>query len=153
MHEPNHGGQACARTSIPTFKSHEVLLREDVLAKARELAGMIAASEEVRIFREAERKVASHPEVQDLIRQIKKKQKEIVGFEYFGNDQMVKKIEGEIAELEEKLNSYPIVREFKQTQDDINQVLQMVIGVIRDTVSEKIALDDSAPPAPASCSD
>jgi len=152
MHEPNHGGRACDG-GMPTVNSRDVLLAEDVLAKARELAGMIAASEEGRMFREAERKVASHPEVQDLIRQIKKKQKEIVGFEYFKNDEMVKKIEGEIAELEQKLNSYPVVREFKQTQDDINQVLQMVIGVIRDPVSEKIAVDDAAPPAPASCSD
>lgn len=148
-----HRGQACAGSAIPSYRPEEVLLKEDVLAKARELADLIAASEEVRIFREAERKVAVHREVQDLIKQIKKKQKEIVGFEYFKNEQMVQKIEGEIAELEEKLNRYPIVQEFKQTQDDINYLLQLIIGVIRDTVSEKIAVDGGTPPAPASCSD
>jgi cell fate (sporulation/competence/biofilm development) regulator YmcA (YheA/YmcA/DUF963 family) len=149
----HHGDHDCPRSTIPSFKVEEVLLKEDVLAKARELAGLIAASEEVRIFREAERKVQNHTEVQDLIRQIKKKQKEIVGFEYFKNDQMVRKIEGEIAELEQKLNRYPVVQEFKQTQDDINQLLQLVVGVIRDTVSEQIAVDGGTPPAPATCSD
>lgn len=153
MADHHHEKHACAGSSIPSYKVDEVLLKEDVLAKARELAGLIAASEEVRIFREAERKVAVHGEVQELIKQIKKKQKEIVGFEYFKNEQMVKKIEGEIAELEEKLNRYPIVQEFKQTQDDINYLLQLVIGVIRDTVSEKIAVDGGLPPEPASCSD
>lgn len=153
MADHKQARNGCAGSAMPSFKAHEVLLKEDVLAKARELADLIAASEEVRIFREAERKVAVHAEVQDLIKQIKKKQKEIVGFEYFKNDQMVQKIEGEIAELEDKLNRYPIVQEFKQTQDDINYLLQLVIGVIRDTVSEKIAVDGGTPPAPASCSD
>lgn len=152
----NHAHERKIRTGthVPSFTAEEVLLKEDVLAKAKELADLIAASEEVRIFREAERKVAVHEEVQDLIRQIKKKQKEIVGFEYFQNEQMVQKIEAEMAELEDRLNRYPIVQEFKQTQDDINYLLQLIIGVIRDTVSEKIALDGEMPsPPPASCSD
>ena len=83
----------------------------------------------------------------------KKKQKEIVGFEYFKNEKMVQKIEGEIAELEERLNRYPIVQEFKQTQEDINYLLQLIIGVIRDTVSEKIAVDQGTEPEPSAYSD
>lgn len=152
---PNHSHERKVRvgTPVPSFTAEEVLLKEDVLAKAKELADLIAASEEVRIFREAERKVAVHEEVQDLIKQIKKKQKEIVGFEYFQNEQMVQKIEAEMAQLEDRLNRYPIVQEFKQTQDDINYLLQLIIGVIQDTVAEKIALDGEMPSAPASCSD
>lgn len=114
------------------------------MAKAKELAELISTSDEVRTYQEAERKISNHPEVQDLIKQIKKKQKEIVGFEYFKNDKMVQKIEGEIAELEQKLDQYPIVSEFRQTQDDINYLLQLIVGVIRDTVSEKITVETGA---------
>lgn len=126
---------------IPSYTAEEVIIREDIMSKAKELAELIATSDEVRTYQEAERKVTDHAEVQDLIKQIKKKQKEIVGFEYFKNDKMVQKIEGEIAELEERLDQYPIIGEFRQTQDDINYLLQLIVGVIRDTVSEKITVE------------
>lgn len=138
---------------IPSFTATEVIVREDIVAKAQELAELITTSDEVQVYREAERKVNSHAEVQDIIKQIKKKQKEIVGFEYFKNEKMVQKIEQEIEELEAKLDGYPIVGEFKQTQEDINYLLQLIIGVIRDTVSEKIAVEAGAAAAPSSCSD
>lgn len=141
QHDLNHESKACTSSKIPSYSAEEVIVKQDVLAKAKELAGMIASSDEVYIYREAEKKVKQHDEVQDIIKQIKKKQKEIVGFEYFKNDQMVQKIEAEIEQLEERLNQYPIVQEFKQSQEDINYLLQLIIGVIRDTVSEKIAVE------------
>ncbi len=138
-HHHNHDQeQAC---QIPSFTATEVIVKEDVLAKAKELAELISTSDEVRIYQEAERKVSAHEDIQSTIKLIKKKQKEIVGFEYFKNDQMVEKIEQEIAELEAKLNSYPIVNELKQTQEDINYLLQLIIGVVRDTISEKVNVE------------
>ena len=141
QHDHNHEQQNCTSSKIPSYSAEDVIVKQDVLAKAKELADMIASSDEVHVFREAEKKVKEHEEVQDIIKQIKKKQKEIVGFEYFKNDQMVQKIEAEIEELENRLSRYPIVEEFKQTQEDINYLLQLIIGVIRDTVSEKIAVE------------
>lgn len=150
QHDHHHDQKTCTTSKIPSYRPEEVLVKQDVLAKARELADMIASSDEVHIYREAEKKVSAHVEVQDLIKQIKKKQKEIVGFEYFKNDQMVQKIEAEIEELEAQLNRYPIVQEFKQTQEDINYLLQLIIGVIRDTVSEKIAVESDQAAAASS---
>ena len=150
-HSHEHGDKYCSTSNVPSFTAEQVIVKEDVLAKAKELAALIASSDEVHVFREAERKVKGHTEVQDLIKQIKKKQKEIVGFEYFKNDQMVEKIEAEIAELEQRLNHYPIVEEFKQTQEDINYLLQLIIGVIRDTVSEQISVEAGSVAPPSSC--
>ena len=153
-HDHKHDQQYCSTSNVPSFRAEEVIVKADVLAKAKELAEMIASSDEVHVFREAERKVTNHEEVQGIIKLIKKKQKEIVGFEYFKNDSMVQKIEAEIAELEEQLARYPIVEEFKQTQEDINYLMQLIIGVIRDTVSDKIAVESGNPAdSAASCSD
>jgi len=134
----HHQDNSCA---VPSFTATETIVREDILSKAKELAELISTSDEVHVFREAERKVSSHAEVQETIKIIKKKQKEIVGFEYFKNDKMVQKIEDEISAMEAKLDEFPIVGEFKQSQEDINYLLQLIIGVIRDTVSEKIEVE------------
>lgn len=141
------------RCMVPKYDIKDLIVREDIMAKAKELAELLATSDEVQTYRKAESLIASHSEVQDIIKQIKKKQKEIVGFEYFKNEKMVQKIEQEIAALEEKLDAYPVVNEFKQTQEDINYLLQLVINIVRDTVSDKIALESVTTVSPSSCSD
>lgn len=120
----------------------EALVREDILAKARELAELIADSDDVKAYRQAEAKIKENTHVQSLIAAIKKKQKEAVAFEHtFKNPEMVKKIEAEIAALQDELDSIPIVQQFQQMQSDLNQLLQLVITAVRDTVSEKIELE------------
>lgn len=151
-HHHNHGEDG--RSVMKKYDIKDMIVREDIMAKAKELADLLTTSDEVQTYRKAESLIASHTEVQDIIKQIKKKQKEIVGFEYFKNEKMVQKIELEIAELEEKLNGYPVVNEFKQTQEDINYLLQLVIGIVRDTVSDKIAVESvTSTTSPSSCSD
>lgn len=133
-------------------KTVDLILRDDVIAKARELAELISESDEVITFREAEAKIAAHERVQTLISAIKKKQKEIVGFEYFQNEKMVKKIEGEIEALQNELDGIPIVQQFQQTQTDINYLLQLVVSVIKDALSEKINVVSGTEVEPANCS-
>jgi cell fate (sporulation/competence/biofilm development) regulator YmcA (YheA/YmcA/DUF963 family) len=139
-------------STIETFTNTEMIVREDVLAKAKELAELISTSTEVEMFRKAEKLIAQNERVQNLISAIKKKQKEIVAFETtFKNPDMVKKIEAEIEALQDELDEIPVVSEFKQTQQDINYLLQLVIGVIRDQVAEKINVETGTAPAPMSC--
>ena len=127
-------------------------VRGDILAKAQELADVIAASEEVEIYRKAEKQIQNNERVQSLIKTIKKKQKELVAFENtFKNETMVKKIEEEINALQDELDSIPIVSQFQQTQDDINYLLQMVVSTIRDLVSEKINVETGNMAPPAKC--
>lgn len=120
----------------------ESIVREDILAKARELADLISTSSEVDFYRNAEKKINASEHVQSLISAIKKKQKEAVAFEQtFKNPEMVKKIDEEITALQDELDAIPIVAEFQQTQSDLNYMLQLVMNVVRDTVSEKIQVE------------
>lgn len=143
------GNTSCG---IPKYSHAELVVSEDILAKAKELADLISTSEEVRIYREAERKIQNHPRIQEMIRLIKKKQKEAVAFEkVFRNEEMVRKIEAEIAALQDELDAIPLVQQFQQTQHDLNLLLQLVVDVIRDTVSEKIELERGDGVAPSGC--
>src|SRR6185437_6117921 len=105
-------------------------------------------------YRRAEQQINGNERVQGLIAQIKKKQKEVVAFETtFKNADMVKKIEGEMETLQDELDGIPIVTQFQQSQSDINYLLQLVVSIIRDTVAEKINVEDASAPDPEDCSD
>lgn len=131
----------------------DVIVRDDILAKANELAELLSTSEEVRIYQKAEKLVDENKKIQSLISQIKKKQKEVVAFESFQNADMVKKIEAEQQALQDELDSIPIVEQFKQTQSDINYMLQLVISIIKDSLTEKIQVETGSSAPPSSCSD
>ncbi|BCG59595.1 RicAFT regulatory complex protein RicA family protein [Paenibacillus sp. URB8-2] len=134
-----------------TYDTRDLIVRDDILAKAKELASLISTSEEVRQFQQAEEKIRNHERVQELISRMKKKQKEIVAFESFGNNEMVAKIEREINELQGEIDDIPLVTEFQQSQTDINYLLQLVVSVIRDTVSEKINVEAGTEAPPSKC--
>ena len=136
---------------MKTYNTRELIIRDDILAKAGELAELISTSEEVQVFKKAEEKIRNHERVQSLIKTIKKKQKEIVAFETFQNKEMVAKIEREIEELQEEIDSIPLVAEFQQSQSDINYLLQLVVSVIHDTVSEKVHVETGKDTPPSSC--
>ena len=146
----HHQHQEFTDCGIPTYESRNLIIREDIMVKAKELAGLIGTSEEVRQFQKAEQLIGQHERIQQLISTIKKKQKEVVAFESFQNKAMVDKIEQEIAELQDELDGIPLVTEFQQSQSDINYLLQLVISVIRDTVSEKVNVEAGSEPATTS---
>ncbi|UQZ87422.1 hypothetical protein SK3146_06719 [Paenibacillus konkukensis] len=138
-HDHHHGNSPCSQ--MECYTNTEMIVREDILEKAKELAELISTSNEVQFFQQAEKQIASNDQIQVLISAIKKKQKEIVAFESFENKKMVEKIEKEIDELQDQLDNIPIVNEFRQSQEDINYLLQLIMTVIRDTVSEKITVE------------
>ncbi|WP_374020989.1 YlbF family regulator [Paenibacillus thiaminolyticus] len=138
---------------MPSFNTRDLLVRDDIMAKAKQLAEMICTTEEVNQYQKAEKLVQTHDRVQELISAMKKKQKEIVAFESFQNQAMVEKIEKEIDELQQELDNIPLVVEFQQSQTDVNYLLQLVMSVIRDTVAEKIDVEAATPEDPDSCSD
>lgn len=148
-HHDHEHGHSC---DVPKFDTRDLLVREDIMEKAKELAGLIFTSEEVQHYRRAEKQIQGNDRIQSLITMIKKKQKEVVAFETtFKNEQMVKKIEGEMETLQDELDGIPIVSEFQQSQSDTNYLLQLVISIVRDTVSEKINVEDAQVEAPEEC--
>ncbi len=58
---------------METYTNTELIVREDILSKAKELAQLISTSSEVQIFRKIEKQIGSNDRVQQLIKDIKKK--------------------------------------------------------------------------------
>lgn len=126
---------------MKTHHNIDHVVREDILAKTKELAELLVTSEEVVTYQKAEKLIKENERIQALISEIKKKQKEVVAFESFENEEMVKKIEAEMEALQDELDQIPIVQQFQQTQTDINYLLQLVVSVIKDSISEKINVE------------
>jgi len=152
-HEHAHDHEHGTDCGIPVFDNRELILREDILARTKELANLILTTEEVDMYQKAERLIQSHDKVQGMITRIKKKQKELVAFQNtFKNPQMVEKIEAEINEIQDELDNMPIVQQFQQSQVDVNYMLQSIISIIRDSVAEKIDVEAAKPAeAPEQC--
>lgn len=119
---------------------------KEILDKARELAAMISRTKEVDFYKRAEQQIKHNQRVQDLIQELKQKQKQLVMFESMNKTDLAKKLEAELDQLHNELDTIPIVTEFKQSQVDVNDLLQMVTNVITNTVSERIILDTGGNP-------
>jgi cell fate (sporulation/competence/biofilm development) regulator YmcA (YheA/YmcA/DUF963 family) len=141
-HDHNHGDNF----TVPIFDNRDLIVREDILARAKELAQLITTSEEVEMYQRSEKLIQTHEKVQGLITTLKKKQKELVAFKNtIKNPTMVGKIEAEIDSLQDELDNIPIVQQFQQSQVDVNYLLQSIVSVIRDTVAEKLDVEAAAP--------
>jgi len=113
---------------------------KEIIEKARELADLIAQSEEVNFYRRAEQQIKRSQKVQSLIAQIKRKQKELVHAKHLQKHQLAAQLEEELERLQDELDEIPIVAEFKESQLEINDLLQLVTNVIANSISEKIIL-------------
>lgn len=112
--------------------------RDDILAQAKELAKMIAETEEVDFFKRAEEKINQNEKVRAMIQQIKSLQKQAVNLQHYGKHEALKKVEAEIDAIYEQLSQIPIVDEFQQSQTEVNDLLQLVASTISKTVTDEI---------------
>lgn len=112
--------------------------KDEIVAKARELAQMIAATDEVDFFKRAEAQIHSNEKVSRLISEIKGLQKQAVNLEHYGKTEALRRTEEKLAALEEELDAIPIVREFKQSQTEVNELLQLVSATISNKITNEI---------------
>jgi len=113
---------------------------KEIIDKARELADLIAQSEEVEFYRRAEQQIKRSQKVQSLIAQLKRTQKELVHAKQLQKHQLAAQLEEKLERLQDELDEIPIVVEFKESQLEINDLLQLVTNVISNTITEKIIL-------------
>jgi len=116
----------------------ELFTKDDIIAKAREIAHMIANTEEVDFFKRAEAQINENQFIREKIASLKSLQKQAVNFQYYGKEKALKLIEEKIAKIEEEIDAVPIVEEFKQSQVDVNDLLQLVSNSIANNVTDEI---------------
>ncbi|WP_433749948.1 RicAFT regulatory complex protein RicA family protein [Falsibacillus pallidus] len=112
--------------------------KDDIVNRATELAKMIAETEEVDFFKRAEAQINENQKVREMIASIKSLQKQAVNFQHYGKTNALKMVEAKIEAIEKEINEIPIVQEFKESQTDVNELLQMVSSAISNTVTNEI---------------
>ncbi|EWG10430.1 RicAFT regulatory complex protein RicA family protein [Cytobacillus firmus] len=112
--------------------------KDEIVERAMELARMIAETEEVDFFKRAEAQINENEKVSATITTIKGLQKQAVNLQHYGKAEALKKTEEKIAQLEQQLDEIPVVQEFKQSQVDVNELLQIVANTISNTVTDEV---------------
>lgn len=112
--------------------------RKQILDEAKNLAQMLANTEEIDRFKEVEAKLNDNQKVQKLITKIKALQKQAVNFQAYEKKEALKRVEDEIDRLQAEIDAIPVVQEFKETQVVVNDVLQLVSGTIAREVTNDV---------------
>lgn len=112
--------------------------KDDIIKKAYELSDMVTKTEEVDFFKRAESQINQNEHVQQLIKRIKLFQKESVNLQHYQKHEALKKNEAKIDQLMAELDEIPIVREFKQSQTEVNDLLQLISVTISNKVTDQI---------------
>ncbi|GIN37449.1 MULTISPECIES: RicAFT regulatory complex protein RicA family protein [Heyndrickxia] len=112
--------------------------KDEIVERAKEIAKMISETEEVDFFKRAEAQINENQKVREMIASIKSLQKQAVNFQHYGKSEALKMVEAKLEKIENELDEIPIVQEFKQSQEDVNDLLQIVAATISNTVTDEI---------------
>lgn len=105
--------------------------------KINELFQTIENSNEYKSYLEIGRVLENDDEINSLINEIKKLQKESVNLEY-NNDDRYKEVDREIEEKVKLLNSKPMYQEYLHKMNEFNDVLAMSSNNIEKYINSKI---------------
>lgn len=114
--------------------------KDDIVARAQDLARMIAETDEVDFFKRAEADINENQKVRTMIADIKGLQKQAVNLQHYGKPEALKKVEEKINSIEQELDAIPVVQDFKQSQVEVNDLLQIIASTISNTVTDEIII-------------
>lgn len=119
----------------------QALVKERIMERVYAFAEKLAQVEEVQRFRHVEKVVNESPRVQQLIEEIKRTQKELVHAEHYAKPDYKRYLEQRLKELNETLSNMPIVREYQQSQVEMNDLLQLIQNVMACEISKKLNVE------------
>ncbi|MDW0115660.1 RicAFT regulatory complex protein RicA family protein [Sporosarcina thermotolerans] len=112
--------------------------KEEIIEKAREIAHMIANTEQVEFFKRAEEQINENQKIREKIASLRSLQTQAVNFQMYEKARALEIIEGKIEKIQEEIDEVPIVQEFKQSQVEVNDLLQLVSNTISNSVTDEI---------------
>lgn len=112
--------------------------RDDIREQAIKLGQMISETEEVEQFKKCEAKIHENQNVREKMAGLKSLQKQAVNFQAYGKEKALKLTEEKLSNIEKELDEIPIVDEFKASQTEVSEIMQMVSHAISQTVTDEI---------------
>lgn len=117
------------------------LVKDNVMEEVYSFAEKLSRIDEVRRFRLTEQMVNKSERVQGLIEAIKRTQKELVHAEHYMKPEYKQHLERKLAELQQELDNLPIVKEYQQSQVEMNDLLQLIQHTIAAEVSKQLDIE------------
>ncbi|MFS8631596.1 MAG: RicAFT regulatory complex protein RicA family protein, partial [Bacillales bacterium] len=118
--------------------STKLYTKDEIVEKAKEIAHMIAQTEEVEFFKKAEAQINENQVVREKLASLKSLQKQAVNFQHLGKERALKLVEQKIENIEKEIDEIPVVQQFKQSQVEVNDLLQLVSNAIANSVTDEI---------------
>ncbi|MBX5435613.1 MAG: YlbF family regulator [Alicyclobacillaceae bacterium] len=118
--------------------------RNELLARAAELADLLVQAPEIARYRQAEAAMNRNPAAVSKIRRLRELQEQVGEFMARGVPEVhYRHLGQEIESLFAELEKIPEVREFMDAQSAVNDLLQDVTGCLAKAVTEPPDLTDS----------
>ena len=111
---------------------------DDIIKKTAELTAAIQKTEEVAFYREVEKQIAQNQKISQRVDKIKALQKEVVNLEHYQKVNAAKEINDQIDTLQASINELPIVQQFRHSQMDVNELLQLMMRNMSISVNEEM---------------
>ncbi|MDX6152530.1 RicAFT regulatory complex protein RicA family protein [Marinococcus sp. PL1-022] len=118
--------------------------KDEVMQEAGRLAERLKETEEVDFFIRAETQINDNVRIQNLIQEIKDKQKQAVNFQHYEKTEAKRQVEAQINDLHEEIENIPIVGQFRQSQTEVNYILQLISDQITASIWETENDDNSS---------
>lgn len=110
--------------------------KEDILKQADSVSNKIKALELIKQYQNVEQQIHENTSIKQKMKQLKLQQKQSVNFQNYGKHQAYQKSEEEISQLEKEINALPIVEEFRSAQFEANELLQLMVSTMEQSLNK-----------------
>ncbi|MEB6035662.1 YlbF family regulator [Staphylococcus pseudoxylosus] len=111
--------------------------KEEILAEADRISERIKSLDTVKEYHNVESQIHQNKNIEQRMKELKKNQKQSVNLQNYGKTQALKDSEDKIQHIEEDINILPIVEEFRESQTEANDLLQMMISTMSDRLNQQ----------------
>jgi len=111
---------------------------ETILREVDELVALIKDSEVYQNFLKAANKVEAHIEINEYVDRIKHLQKQRVNANYLEKEAFINKLNQEIDELHNKLESIPLYNAYLEYKSEVEFILKQINSAIENSINKNI---------------
>ena len=109
--------------------------KDEILAEADKLSQRIQSLDTVKEYQAIEQQIHQNKNIETRMKDLKT-QKQSVNLQNYGKQQALRQSEDKIQDIEQNLNIIPIVEEFRESQAEANDLLQMMISTMSNRLNE-----------------
>lgn len=118
--------------------NQESQLDEATSQQLERLIQHLQNNEVIQNYQLIEEKAQHHPRLNELIAEIKIKQKEAVAFKHYGKPEAEKIASQEAEALTKEFNEHIIVTSYQDALVEANDLLQHLVGTVQDELMDQI---------------